>query len=407
MSPGPGSGPGRDDAVPRVPAAEELTAVDADGWAELLVHVRRALNDLPDDEVTPELARLRATPTSRLAAGRMRRVLARALARGGPLWRDTHGRLAEAGPSERLEWLVTGEPPVGLGESAPEPAPARPDEELEERLEQARTRLRELRDERDRAVRRADGAEARAETLTDKLAAAEEALAEERRRRAALEEDLDQARERRREAVARERRRQKSRREDLQAELTRHRRREQERARQEQARRGRSAGESHDGPREQPAPSRPLARPGRPSRLPEDVRRETTEGALALLTPGRRVLIDGYNVARTQGPELALEQQRSWIVRLAHRAAIRFDVRPTVVFDGATGVGDYAGIHRGVDVSFSADGVTADDEIVFIVAAAEPEEPVLVVTDDRELRSRVRDRGVDVVGTGPFVSAVR
>lgn len=406
---GPADGPPEGDTTPRVPAAAELTAIDADAWGRMLVHVRAALHDLTDDELTPELQRLRASPTSRLAAGRVRAALARVIAEGGPLWRALHERLTAADLPERLGWLVTGSSPPGGTAGEPEPAsPGPSDDDLREQLHDARRRAREMREERDLALRRADGAEARAGTMEDKLAAVEQELDQATRRIRTLREALEEEREERRDAVARERRRQDRRVEELESELTEHRRREQERTRRRQAEERRHEREDRDpasGTR-RPGPSRPLAEPGRPSRLPDGVRRDTTEGARALLTPGRRVLIDGYNVARTRGPELGLEEQRGWMVRLAHRAATRFDVHPIVVFDGSTGVGDYPGVHRGTDVSFSADGVTADDEIVFAVAAAEPDEPLLVVTDDRDLRDRVADRGADVVGTGPFVSAV-
>jgi len=47
-------------------------------------------------------------------------------------------------------------------------------------------------------------------------------------------------------------------------------------------------------------------------------------------------------------------------------------------------------------VRFTADGTIADDEIVFAVAATD--EPVLVVTDDAELRARVQAEGGNTIG---------
>jgi rRNA-processing protein FCF1 len=55
-------------------------------------------------------------------------------------------------------------------------------------------------------------------------------------------------------------------------------------------------------------------------------------------------------------------------------------------------------------VVFASRTATADDEIVFEVEAAED---ALVITDDRELRARVRAAGGDSVGTLPFLSAVQ
>jgi predicted RNA-binding protein with PIN domain len=76
-----------------------------------------------------------------------------------------------------------------------------------------------------------------------------------------------------------------------------------------------------------------------------------------------------------------------------------------VVFDGerAGGGRPLAGT-REVEVRFTHAGITADDEVVLAVEATD--EPVLVVTDDRELQLRVRASGADVVGTGPFLWAV-
>jgi predicted RNA-binding protein with PIN domain len=75
----------------------------------------------------------------------------------------------------------------------------------------------------------------------------------------------------------------------------------------------------------------------------------------------------------------------------------------TIVFDGARGVP--SGVHRtGVDVHYTAAGVTADDELVFAVAATA--DAVLVVTDDQELRRRVLAEGADVIGGTVLVGAL-
>ena len=53
-------------------------------------------------------------------------------------------------------------------------------------------------------------------------------------------------------------------------------------------------------------------------------------------------------------------------------------------------------------VHYTAEGLTADDEIVFAVAALERDVPVVVVTDDRGLRDRLRPYGVDLLATAVF-----
>ena len=53
---------------------------------------------------------------------------------------------------------------------------------------------------------------------------------------------------------------------------------------------------------------------------------------------------------------------------------------------------------------FTGAGVTADDEIVLAVEGTD--EPVAVVTDDRELSARVAVAGADVIGTTSFLGVV-
>jgi predicted RNA-binding protein with PIN domain len=79
-------------------------------------------------------------------------------------------------------------------------------------------------------------------------------------------------------------------------------------------------------------------------------------------------------------------------------------VRPVVYFDGEeAGGGRPRTGTREVEVRFTPAGITADDELVLAVEATD--EPVLVVTDDRELRARLLASGADVIGTAPFLWA--
>jgi predicted RNA-binding protein with PIN domain len=114
---------------------------------------------------------------------------------------------------------------------------------------------------------------------------------------------------------------------------------------------------------------------------------------------GVLVLVDGYNV--TKHPlgfaDRGLEDQRTLLVDLCRRLARRFGAEVTVVFDGGT-VGPLpTRLPLGpVEVVFTDPGRTADDEIVARVNAAPPERPVVVVTSDNELRSRVTALGATV-----------
>ncbi len=152
-----------------------------------------------------------------------------------------------------------------------------------------------------------------------------------------------------------------------------------------------------------------LAAPGRPSRLPPGVAPGTPDEVRALLTPGRRVLVDGYNVTIDRHEGQPLADQRSWLVRRLEGLAARYDVECSVVFDGDRAVPTTATQRLGgrvVKVRYTSGG-EADDLLVDMVERLPPAEPVLVVTDDRELRERLEARGADVVGTAAFLAVAR
>jgi hypothetical protein len=392
------------------PTAQALLAIAPDDWAWLLGVIRGALHDLPDDRVTAEIERFRASPASRLAGGRMRTRLARLIADGGPVWFSVHAALGEVEAPDSLAWLRSGarpgppSDPAGPGTARAAPGAEPADTDAVRRL---KARARSLRDERDDARRRLRGAEARAEALTSELAELTAALEHERERSRRLEAELAAAAEERTRQVERERRRGESRLAELEAELREVRRRDEAR-RQERARRQR-AREIAEARAEEEAAAHTRrdeaevakVRPGRPTSLPSTIARGTREEAAALLGPGRLVLIDGYNVTLQHQQGLTLEQQRAWLVQVAASLAARRRVRPTVVFDGRGGGGSAGGGSRGVAVIFTPSGTTADDEIVLAVQATD--EPVVVVTDDNELRDRVRVHGADVLHVPPFL----
>lgn len=130
----------------------------------------------------------------------------------------------------------------------------------------------------------------------------------------------------------------------------------------------------------------------------------TTEAARLLLHPGRLVLVDGYNVTLRHRDHVDLEAQRTWLVRTLATFVARVPIRPVVVFDGAAAAARGVPPARGVEVRFTPEGVIADDEIVLAVEATD--EPVVVVTDDTELRARVAALGADVVPTANLLGVV-
>lgn len=401
------------------PSTAALAALPNDAAAWLIPHVRAALHALEPADVTPVVRRLRAAPTGKLAGGRVRRELDGLLAAGGPAWRAVVARLREAADvPAAVAALLDG----GAATSVPAPPAAsssgagasgtrgseRPAEE-----ERQRERLREVRAERDELRRRLQGAEARltaGEVERERLASELEAALG---RVSELEARVAQAGGERDRAVERERRRrdgQVARLEETIAEL---RRADQERVLEQRRRAERAKAAEEEAARaaaerrrtEERAGARRLV-PGRPSRLPSGVHPATTEAAELLLHPGRRVYVDGYNVSKQHQPDLDLEGQRRWLLGLLATLAARRRVEPTVVFDGqgSTTSRPAAG-SRGVREVFTPAGVTADDELVLIAEATD--DPLVVVTDDRELTDRLTVSGVDVIGTRVFLGAAR
>jgi hypothetical protein len=412
-----------DRAVPP-PTVETLEALPSDAWAVLLRSVRTGLQALDDRDLTPAIRRLRAAPTGRLAGGRVRRELCELLARGGPPWRAVLTQLREHDDQlpPAVDAIVRGEraaspPPVAGSATSLERARAEAEQARAEvgraraEADRARERLREVRDERDAARRRAEGAEGRAAAAEAELAALRAEVGSLEASRTRLLDDLAAAEAERRRAVEREARRQTAEVERLRAELAALRRAEEEQRLVEQRRvearqqaRREAVRAQSEARREAQAERGTKVRPGRPSVLPAGIAPDTTEAADALLHAGRLVLVDGYNLTLQHRSDLALEAQRTWLTQLLSNLAARRRVRPVVVFDGEqAGGGRPRTGSREVEVRFTPSGITADDELVLAVEATD--EPVVVVTDDRELRARLLASGADVVGTAPFLWA--
>jgi predicted RNA-binding protein with PIN domain len=116
--------------------------------------------------------------------------------------------------------------------------------------------------------------------------------------------------------------------------------------------------------------------------------------------PGVMVLVDGYNVTKhPQGfPDHSLEDQRT-VLLVRCRALVRRGTEIVVVFDGAE-VGPVPTARvavNGVKVVFTDADRTADDEIIARVNAAPPQQHVVVVSSDNEVRTRAAKLGANVV----------
>jgi predicted RNA-binding protein with PIN domain len=402
------------------PSADTFATLDSDRWAVLLPHVRAVLRQLDEQDLTPALVVLRDAPTSRLVGGPARAELCGLLAAGGPVWQGLVGRLAALAvvPSD-LRWVLdppavseTSATPGAPGPGRSTPAPRSATRQRSTADERGRDRLREAREQRDRWQRRAEGAEARAERLERDLSELRTSLTRAGDELGALRAELAEADERQLRAVERERRRRDGELEQLRSEIVGFRRAEEDRriaarrtleARAQAEREAALAAEEARRTAEEHRATRVV--PGRPTALPAGVAPETTEAARLLLHRGRLVVVDGYNVTLQHRKHLDLETQRSWLVGLLGTLVRQRGIRPVVVFDGdrETGVRPFNG-PRGVEVRFSAAGVTADDEVVLAVEGTD--EPVVVVTDDRELRGRVRVGGADLLGTRSFLGVV-
>ncbi|HET9138733.1 NYN domain-containing protein [Actinophytocola sp.] len=116
-----------------------------------------------------------------------------------------------------------------------------------------------------------------------------------------------------------------------------------------------------------------------------------------LALPSVHLVVDGYNVTKTGYPELSLSDQRDRLVRQLAALAARTSAEVTLVFDGAGVVAVPTAAPRGVRVLFSDPGVLADDVIRALVTAEPEGRPVVVVTSDRAVADSVRRRGAHPV----------
>ncbi len=130
-------------------------------------------------------------------------------------------------------------------------------------------------------------------------------------------------------------------------------------------------------------------------------------GEHLLRAAGAVVLVDGYNVAKLGWPGLSLDRQRDVCIEAAENLARRWGSLIHIVFDGASIVGASANSRRLVRVSFSPEGVSADDVLRAEVAALDADRPVVVVTNDQAIVTDVRAAGSNVVTSDTFLALAR
>jgi predicted RNA-binding protein with PIN domain len=145
--------------------------------------------------------------------------------------------------------------------------------------------------------------------------------------------------------------------------------------------------------------------------LPPAVFDDSIEAAdLLVRAPDVVVLVDGYNVTKGAHPELALAEQRQWLLDAVGGLAARCDAELYLVFDGAGDV-ESAPAHgprrSTVHVRYTAAGVEADDDVLGLVATVPIRRPVVVVSDDRRVREGAAGLGAHLVGSGTFTDLLR
>ncbi len=386
-----------DPATAGAALALQLAALDARSWAQLLRSLRRA--NLP-----ATAGDLLARPSSDLVAGPPRRDLCAHVAADAATLAALRADLTLPATVHALlgtDDTAAADPPAAGAAAQPAAAAADDGDGDGGGEERAARRARDLRRSRDEERRRREGAEARAAAAE---ARAEEARAAADRDRAALADRdaaLARAEEATADAVARAERRAAGRLSTLEDELAAERRTVEELRRTVERLRADVAALRADRDRA-PAPptTAPAATPAgsatrRPLHPPAELDPDSTAAARWLADRCDRLVVDGYNVVLTLRPGRPLEEQRRWLVERLRPLAARGPARPLVVFDGAGRTGGLRDT-GGVEVRFTAGGASADDEIVFEVAATD--RPMLVVTDDVELRARVQAEGGNVVG---------
>lgn len=140
--------------------------------------------------------------------------------------------------------------------------------------------------------------------------------------------------------------------------------------------------------------------------LPPGVFDDSPEARRHLVSdPEVHVVVDGYNLAREAWTGLAPEEERRRTVALLEEITARSGAPITVVFDGDDSAVAPAA-SRVVRVRFSATGVTADDDIAEMLPHIPHDQPVLVVSSDREVATDARSQGAAVLSSAEFLAAI-
>lgn len=127
-----------------------------------------------------------------------------------------------------------------------------------------------------------------------------------------------------------------------------------------------------------------------------------------LRTEKVQLLVDGYNVSKsvTGFAHLSLEDQRKRVVQAVNRLARKNGLVPIVVFDGAEAPPGLARRGRGSAVVEYSAGEIADDHLIARLVNL-PSDPVVFVTNDKELQSRAQALGATIATSGQLLALAR
>jgi predicted RNA-binding protein with PIN domain len=125
--------------------------------------------------------------------------------------------------------------------------------------------------------------------------------------------------------------------------------------------------------------------------------------------PAILLIVDGYNVTMSSWPHLELSRQRHQLVDALAELTMRVGTLVQVVFDGADPAGRFgppANARRLMRVTFSPDGVEADQIIMELLDQLNPAQAVVVATNDRQLQEGVRRRGGNVITVAQLLAVL-
>jgi predicted RNA-binding protein with PIN domain len=137
---------------------------------------------------------------------------------------------------------------------------------------------------------------------------------------------------------------------------------------------------------------------------------DSVEAATHLVrVAGVLLIVDGYNVTMSSWPNLELSRQRHQLVDALAELAMRAGTLVQVVFDGADVAGRFGpppAARRLMRVTFSPEGVEADQVIMDLVDHLDPAQAVVVATNDRQLQEEVRRRGGNVITVAQLLAVI-